>query len=52
MTGRLTIVGLGPGPSDWMTGAVQTALDDATDLLDGGSARWAGIIKKSGITLE
>lgn len=33
MTGRLTIVGLGPGPSDWMTGAVQTALDDATDLL-------------------
>lgn len=31
--GRLTIVGLGPGPDDWLTPAALHALGDATDLL-------------------
>src|SRR5262245_61523887 len=33
MKGSLTIVGLGPGPEDWMTGAAQAALHAATDIL-------------------
>lgn len=32
MTGRLTIIGLGPGPSEWMTPAAQAALEAATDI--------------------
>src|SRR5262245_59444534 len=31
--GSLTIVGLGPGPENWMTCAAQRALEAATDLL-------------------
>ena len=33
MTGRLTIVGLGPGPAAWMTGAAGEAVASATDIL-------------------
>ncbi len=32
MSGRLTVIGLGPGPSRWMTPAAQVALDAATDV--------------------
>jgi len=32
MSGRLTIVGLGPGPSRWMTPAAEEALAAATDI--------------------
>ncbi|MGO9173264.1 MAG: precorrin-3B C(17)-methyltransferase [Rhodomicrobium sp.] len=32
MSGRLTVIGLGPGPSRWMTPAAQEALDGATDI--------------------
>lgn len=33
MSGQLTVVGLGPGPSDWMTPAVLAAIANATDIL-------------------
>jgi precorrin-3B C17-methyltransferase len=33
MTGSLAVVGLGPGPSDWITPAASSALRDATDLV-------------------
>lgn len=33
MTGRLTVVGLGPGRSDWCTPAVTARLAEATDLV-------------------
>ncbi len=33
MTGRLTVVGLGPGRSDWRTPAVTARLAEATDLV-------------------
>jgi len=33
MKGSLTIVGLGPGPKDWMTGAATATVDAATDIL-------------------
>jgi precorrin-3B C17-methyltransferase len=32
MTGRLTVIGLGPGPSKWMTPAAKEALENATDI--------------------
>ncbi len=32
MSGRLTVIGLGPGPSRWMTLAAQEALQTATDI--------------------
>jgi precorrin-3B C17-methyltransferase len=32
MTGRLTVIGLGPGPSCWMTPAAKQALASATDI--------------------
>ncbi len=32
MSGRLTILGLGPGPSRWMTPAAEEALEAATDI--------------------
>jgi precorrin-3B C17-methyltransferase len=32
MSGRLTVIGLGPGPARWMTPAAQKALQDATDI--------------------
>jgi precorrin-3B C17-methyltransferase len=32
-TGSLTIVGLGPGPAQWLTPAAQTAIDSASDLI-------------------
>lgn len=32
MTGRLTVVGIGPGPSDWVTPAATAALADAQEL--------------------
>ncbi len=32
MSGRLTVVGIGPGPRDWVTPAVSTALTEAQDL--------------------
>ncbi len=33
MTGRLAIVGLGPGPAEWMTAEASAAIADATDLV-------------------
>ncbi|MGJ3264763.1 MAG: precorrin-3B C(17)-methyltransferase [Salinarimonas sp.] len=33
MTGRLTIIGLGPGDPDWITPAATRALDEATDVI-------------------
>ena len=33
MSGKLTVVGLGPGASDLVTPAVQRALAEATDLV-------------------
>ena len=33
MTGRVTVVGLGPGPDDWRTPAVTALLEAATDLV-------------------
>ena len=33
MTGRLSIVGLGPGAADWITPEATDALDSATDLI-------------------
>lgn len=33
MSGRLTVVGLGPGPAAWVTPAVSAALEEAEDLL-------------------
>ena len=33
MSGRLTVVGLGPGPAEWMTPAVLAAIAGATDIL-------------------
>ncbi len=33
MSGSLTIVGLGPGPVQWLTPAAQTAIDSASDLI-------------------
>ncbi len=33
MTGRLTILGLGPGPERWVTPAASSAVADATDLV-------------------
>lgn len=32
MSGRLTVIGLGPGPARWVTPAAQAALEDATDI--------------------
>jgi precorrin-3B C17-methyltransferase len=32
MTGRLTVIGLGPGPARWMTPAAQEALEAATSI--------------------
>jgi precorrin-3B C17-methyltransferase len=32
MSGRLTVIGLGPGPARWMTPAAQQALEAATDI--------------------
>ncbi len=32
MSGRLTVIGLGPGPARWMTPAAGEALADATDI--------------------
>jgi precorrin-3B C17-methyltransferase len=32
MSGRLTVIGLGPGPARWMTPAAQEALEAATDI--------------------
>ena len=32
-SGRITVVGLGPGSSDWITPEAQQALSDATDLV-------------------
>jgi precorrin-2 C20-methyltransferase/precorrin-3B C17-methyltransferase len=33
VTGRVTVVGLGPGPDDWRTPAVTALLEGATDLV-------------------
>lgn len=33
MSGSLTIVGLGPGPAQWLTPAAQAAIDAASDLI-------------------
>lgn len=33
MSGHLTVVGLGPGPDDWVTPAAQAAIENAEDLL-------------------
>ena len=33
MSGSLTIVGLGPGPAQWLTPAAQAAIDSASDLI-------------------
>ncbi len=33
MSGHLTVVGLGPGPDDWVTSAAQAAIENAEDLL-------------------
>ena len=33
MSGKLTVVGLGPGRSDWCTPAVTSRLVEATDLV-------------------
>ena len=33
MTGRVTVVGLGPGPDEWRTPAVTALLETATDLV-------------------
>ena len=33
MTGRLAIVGLGPGPAEWMTAEAGAAIADATDVV-------------------
>lgn len=32
-SGRVTLIGLGPGGAHWLTPAAQAALDDATDLI-------------------
>jgi precorrin-3B C17-methyltransferase len=32
MSGRLTVIGLGPGPARWMTPAAQAALEAASDI--------------------
>jgi precorrin-3B C17-methyltransferase len=32
MTGKLTVIGLGPGPSEWLTPAARKALEDASDI--------------------
>ncbi|MGV8996137.1 MAG: precorrin-3B C(17)-methyltransferase [Parvibaculaceae bacterium] len=33
MSGRLRVIGLGPGPSDWLTPEAEAALTEATDIL-------------------
>lgn len=32
MNGRLTVIGLGPGPAEWMTPAALNALEEASDI--------------------
>ncbi len=32
MTGRLAVIGLGPGPEDWITPAARRALEEASDI--------------------
>lgn len=51
MSGRLTVIGLGPGPSRWLTPAAQEALAEATDIL-GYKAYLERIAARPGQTLH
>ena len=51
MTGVLTVVGLGPGPDDWVTPAARAAVEQA-DILLGYSAYTARITPRTGQIIE
>lgn len=51
MTGRLTVVGLGPGPSDWVTPAARAAIESAEVIL-GYSAYTERLTPRAGQTIE
>jgi precorrin-3B C17-methyltransferase len=51
MSGRLTVIGLGPGPSHWMTPAAEEALETATDIF-GYKSYLERIARRPGQTLH